>query len=91
MAGTLSIVSTPIGHLDDITLDADAIVTNPIPAFDPSISLADTDTGTGAARAAEEYAYVGRDVRRITLLGGSLIVLMLVLWVVAHATGAGPV
>jgi hypothetical protein len=48
--------------------------------------------GSGlAVRAPEEYAYVGRDVRRITLLGGSLIILMLVLWVVAHATGVGPV
>ena len=34
-----------------------------------------------AVRAAEEYAYVGRDVRRITLIGGSLIIVMLVLWV----------
>ncbi len=44
-----------------------------------------------AVRASEEYAYVGRDVKRITLIGGSLILLMLVLWVVAHAMGAGPI
>ena len=44
-----------------------------------------------AVRAAEEYAYVGRDVKRITLIGGSLILIMLVLWVVAHAMGAGPI
>lgn len=42
-------------------------------------------------RAQEEYAYVGRDVKRITLIGGGLIVIMLVLWVVAHAMGAGPI
>jgi hypothetical protein len=46
---------------------------------------------TLAVRAAEEYAYVGRDVKRITLIGGSLILIMLVLWVVAHAMGAGPI
>ena len=44
-----------------------------------------------AVRAAEEYAYVGRDVKRITLIGGSLILIMLALWVVAHAMGAGPI
>lgn len=47
--------------------------------------------GNLAVRAAEEYAYVGRDVRRIAILGGSLIVLLLALWIVAHATGAGPI
>jgi len=45
---------------------------------------------TLAVSAAEEYAYVGRDVRRITLIGGSLIVLMVILAVISHATGAGP-
>jgi hypothetical protein len=46
---------------------------------------------TLAANAAEEYAYVGRDVRRITLVGGSLILLLIVLSVISHLTGAGPV
>lgn len=41
-----------------------------------------------AVRVAEEYAYVGRDVRRITLIGGSLIAILLVLWVVSHLTGS---
>ena len=40
-----------------------------------------------AVKAADEYAYVGRDVRRITLIGGSLIILLLVLWVITHLTG----
>jgi len=40
-----------------------------------------------AVRAAEDYAYVGRDVRRITLIGGSLIILLLVLWALTHLTG----
>ena len=44
-----------------------------------------------AVRAAEEYAYVGRDVRRITVIGGGLILIMLVLWVIAQATGSGPI
>lgn len=57
---------------------------------DPESSTGRT-SGAIAGRAAEEYAYVGRDVRRITLIGGSLILLMLVLWVIAHATGGAPI
>jgi hypothetical protein len=44
-----------------------------------------------AVRAQQEYAYVGRDVKRITLIGGSLILIMIALWIVAHAMGAGPI
>ena len=44
-----------------------------------------------AVRAAEEYAYVGRDVRRITLIGGSLIAIMLVLWAISQLTGSGAI
>ena len=40
--------------------------------------------------AAEEYAYVARDVRRITIVGGSLILILLGLWVIAHVAGLGP-
>jgi hypothetical protein len=39
--------------------------------------------------AAEEYAYVARDVRRIVIVGGSLVALLLILWVIAHVTGLG--
>lgn len=35
-----------------------------------------------AARAAEEYTYVVRDVRRIVQVGGGLMLVMFVLWVV---------
>lgn len=44
-----------------------------------------------AVTAAEEYAYVGRDVRRITLIGGSLIILLIALALVTHLGGAGPI
>ncbi len=37
--------------------------------------------------AAEEYAYVARDVRRIAIVGGSLISLLLGLWVLVQVTG----
>ena len=47
-------------------------------------------TGSIAMRASEEYAYVMRDIRRIALIGGSLIVLLIVLWVLSEATGVGP-
>jgi hypothetical protein len=32
-----------------------------------------------------------RDIRRIALIGGSLIVLLIVLWVLSEATGFGSV
>lgn len=40
--------------------------------------------------AAEEYAYVARDVRRIALLGGTLIAALFGLWAVVQVTGFGP-
>jgi hypothetical protein len=40
-----------------------------------------------AAAAANEYAYVARDVRRVALVGGSLIGFLVVLWVVVQVTG----
>jgi hypothetical protein len=47
-------------------------------------------SGSIATRASEEYAYVSRDVRRLTIIGGSLIVFLFVLWFVTQATGVGP-
>ena len=46
--------------------------------------------GSIAVRASEEYGYVLRDIRRIALIGGSLIAGLLGLWVVTQVTGAGP-
>jgi hypothetical protein len=43
--------------------------------------------GSIAVRAAEEYGYVSRDVRRIALIGGSLIAILLGFWAVVQATG----
>jgi hypothetical protein len=40
-----------------------------------------------ATSAAEEYAYVARDVRRIAIVGGSLVALLIVLWIASHALG----
>ena len=42
-----------------------------------------------AVAAAEEYAYVARDVRRIALLGGSMIVFLVGLWAITEVTGFG--
>jgi hypothetical protein len=47
-------------------------------------------TGSIAIRAAEEYGYVSRDVRRIGAIGGSLLAILIGLWVVVQATGIGP-
>jgi hypothetical protein len=44
-------------------------------------------SGLLAARAAEEYGYVAKDIRHIGVVGGGLLVILLVLWVlieVAH-------
>lgn len=46
--------------------------------------------GSIAIRAQEEYAYVSRDVRRLVTIGGSLIAVLIGLWVVLQATGATP-
>lgn len=40
-----------------------------------------------ATSAANEYAYVARDVRRVAIVGGSLVGLLLALWVVVQVTG----
>ena len=40
-----------------------------------------------AVSAAEEYAYVARDVRRIALVGGGLVAVLIVLWLLSHALG----
>ena len=45
--------------------------------------------GTLAAAAANEYAYVARDVKRITLIGGSLIAFLIGAWAVIQVTGIG--
>ena len=47
-------------------------------------------SGTIASRAAAEYAYVMRDVRKIVVIGGGLIVALIALWAVITATGVGP-
>ena len=45
--------------------------------------------GSLTLQATDEYAYVARDVRRIGLVGGSLLVFLFGLWVVMQATGLG--
>lgn len=41
-------------------------------------------------RASEEYAYVGRDVRRIAIIGAVQMLLLAILWAAIQATGFGP-
>ena len=54
--------SSFIGHnaivdvFGDITLVSDALVTNPMPVFDPDLSLVDSDVMTGQDRVAEQFA-----------------------------------
>ena len=40
--------------------------------------------------AADEYQYVARDVRRIAIVGGSLVLILLGMWVLSHILGMGP-
>ncbi len=49
-----------------------------------------TGTGSIAIRAAEEYGYVSRDVRRIAGIGGALLAFLIGLWAVVQVTGIGP-
>jgi hypothetical protein len=44
-------------------------------------------TSSLAVAAVNEYAYVARDVRRVALVGGSLVGILVALWVVVQATG----
>ena len=44
-------------------------------------------TSSLAVAASEEYAYVARDMRRISIVGGGLIGILLILWAIATATG----
>jgi uncharacterized membrane protein YdbT with pleckstrin-like domain len=47
-------------------------------------------TSTLEVSAAEEYAYVARDVRRIALVGGSLVAILFGFWLIVTITGIGP-
>jgi hypothetical protein len=60
-----------------------ARATEPVAAPRPSSVL--------SISAAEEYAYVARDVRRITIVGGGIVLFLIALWVVAHFLGLGPI
>jgi len=44
--------------------------------------------GSIAAQAAEEYAYVSRDGRRIAVIGGLLLGILVALWAIVQATGS---
>lgn len=46
--------------------------------------------GSIAVRAQEEYAYVSRDIRRLVLIGGSLIAGLIGLWAVTQVTNLTP-
>lgn len=43
-----------------------------------------------AASAAGEYAYVARDVRRVAIVGGSLVGVLILLWGLVQVTGFKP-
>ena len=51
----------------------------PVAAARPGSSL--------AVSSADEYAYVARDVRRVAIVGGSLVGVLILLWAVVEVTG----
>jgi len=53
----------------------------------PVASEAPTRAGSLAVRATQEYAYVARDIRRLALIGGSMLAILIGLWIVLQATG----
>jgi hypothetical protein len=55
-----------------------------------AVSDPSTRGGTIAMRAADEYGYVVRDLRRVALIGGSLVAILIALWVITELTGIGP-
>ena len=59
-----------------------ARATRPSDAVRPSSNL--------TISTAEEYQYVARDVRRIAIVGGSLVLILLALWILSHILGMGP-
>lgn len=56
----------------------------------PEESVARVRPGSIAVRAQEEYAYVSRDIRRLVLIGGSLIAALIGLWAVTQVTNVTP-
>jgi len=50
-------------------------------------AVAQRATTTLESTSADEYAYVARDVRRIAIVGGSLLAILFGLWVVAQMVG----
>jgi hypothetical protein len=40
--------------------------------------------------ASEEYGYVARDVRRISIVGGTLVAILIGIWALSHILGMGP-
>ena len=56
----------------------------------PDEGVARVRPGSIAVRASEEYAYVSRDVRRIVVIGGSLVAVLIGLWAVTQATNLTP-
>jgi hypothetical protein len=46
------------------------------------------ETGTLAARATTEYAYVLSDLRRIVIVAGGLFIAMIAIWVIYAASGS---
>jgi len=57
--------------------------TDPVAAPRPSSVL--------SISSAEEYAYVARDVRRIAIVGGGIVLFLVALWVVSQFLGLGPI
>ena len=60
-----------------------ARTSDPVATVRPSSSL--------SISAAEEYAYVARDVRRIAIVGGGIIAILVGLWILSHILGMGPI
>ncbi|MEP6638276.1 MAG: hypothetical protein ABJC39_02920 [Chloroflexota bacterium] len=52
-----------------------------------TVETAPRVTSSLAVTAADEYAYVARDIRRIAIVGGAMVVILLAIWAVVHITG----
>jgi hypothetical protein len=95
--GTQPVAATPAAapvpnQLDAAIVRADsaAVATQSVPAATPRAQVTSRQRGHVkmkpnsllAARAAQEYVYVGEDLRHIAIVGSSMFVVLILLWLV---------
>ncbi len=88
---TIASTSPAVPAADLVEGDDELVEARPAPRGKPTKESARAaamqPSGLLAARAAQEYAYVARDVRHIAVVGGGLLIVLLVLYVLVEVLG----